>query len=94
MVGRHSDVALRRAARADGWLGVDYEIEELERLLKKLKAYRREFATQHKPFEIFAVLKQFPDLRTLERMAEPAVSMTQDHALRSTWVIRQMAPFL
>ncbi len=80
MVGGHSDVALRRAARADGWLGVDYQLEELEHLLAKLRDYRHELGTLDEPFEIFAVLKEFPDLRTLERMAELGVTMTQDYA--------------
>ncbi len=80
MVGGHSDAALRRAARADGWLGLDYEVEELERLLPKLEAYRRELGTFNKPYEIFAVSKCGPDLRTLERMAELGVTMTQDYA--------------
>ncbi len=80
MVGGHSDAALRRAARADGWLGLDYEIEELEPLLAKLETYRRELGTLDKPYEIFAVLKQGGDLRTLERMAKLGVTMTQDYA--------------
>ena len=80
MVGGHSDAALQRAARSDGWLGMDYEIDELERLLKKLEAYRVGLGTQDEPFEIFAVLKQFPDLRTLERMSAAGVTMTQDYA--------------
>ena len=80
MIGGHSDVALQRAARADGWAGVDYEIDELEHLIVKLRGYREELGTLDKPFEIFAVLKQFPDLTTLERMAKLGVTMTQDYA--------------
>jgi probable F420-dependent oxidoreductase len=80
MVGGHSDAALRRAARADGWLGVDYTLEELEPLLVKLRGYREALGVQKEPFEVFAVLKEFPDLPTLERMADLGVTMTQDYA--------------
>jgi probable F420-dependent oxidoreductase len=80
MVGGHSDVALRRAARADGWLGVDYEFDELAAIIHKLQGYRRARGTQDEPFEIFAVLKQFPDLDTLRRMSDLGVTMTQDYA--------------
>jgi len=80
MVGGHSDVALRRAARAKGWLGVDYELDELEALIAKLQAFRGELGTADEPFEIFAVLKRFPGLDTLRRMADMGVTMTQDYA--------------
>jgi alkanesulfonate monooxygenase SsuD/methylene tetrahydromethanopterin reductase-like flavin-dependent oxidoreductase (luciferase family) len=80
MVGGHSDVALRRAARFDGWLGVDYELDDLGILLRKLHEYRRELGREEEPFEVFAVLKQFPDLDTLRRMADLGVTMTQDYA--------------
>jgi probable F420-dependent oxidoreductase len=80
MVGGHSDAALRRAARADGWLGVDYEFDDLVPLVKRLKRYREEAGRTDEPFEIFAVLKRFPDLDTLRRMADMGITMTQDYA--------------
>lgn len=80
LVGGHSEVALRRAARADGWLGVDYEFDELVPILRRLGQYRSELGTASREFEIFAVLKQPPDLDTLKRMAESGVTMTQDYA--------------
>ena len=73
-------MALRRAARADGWLGIDYEFEDLAPLLDRLAELRREYGTETRPFEIFAVLKQTPDLDTLKRMADLGVTMTQDYA--------------
>ena len=80
MIGGHSEVALHRAAQADGWLGIDYEFEELVPLLHRLAELRREYGTETRPFEIFAVLKQMPDLDTLKRMADLGVTMTQDYA--------------
>jgi alkanesulfonate monooxygenase SsuD/methylene tetrahydromethanopterin reductase-like flavin-dependent oxidoreductase (luciferase family) len=80
MVGGHSDAALRRAARLDGWLGVDYEYDELVPLVRKLNDYRREGGRESEPCEVFAVLKRFPDLDGLRRLADLGVTMTQDYA--------------
>ena len=41
LIGGHSDIALRRAARNDGWIGVNYTIEELEGYLQRLDEFRR-----------------------------------------------------
>jgi probable F420-dependent oxidoreductase len=80
MVGGHSDAALRRAARSDGWLGVDYELDELVPIVRKLLELRRREDRDGEPFEVFAVLKRFPELDTLRRMADLGVTMTQDYA--------------
>jgi len=88
MIGGHSEAALRRAARHDGWLGVDYEFDDLVPVVKKLLAYRREAEDAGRAstppagaaFEIFAVLKRFPDLDGLRRLADLGVTMTQDYA--------------
>lgn len=93
LVGGHSDAALRRAARHDGWLGVDYEWDDLVPVVKKLLDYRREAASEGllaaaptaagdggRGFEVFAVLKRFPDLDGLRRLADLGVTMTQDYA--------------
>jgi len=39
-VGGHSDAALRRAARADGWVGVNYEETQVDGVLSRLAAAR------------------------------------------------------
>lgn len=80
MVGGHSDSALRRAARHDGWLGVDYTLDDLAEIVSRLQGYRRELDKHAEPFEIFAVSKGTPDLDTLRRMADLGVTMTQDYA--------------
>lgn len=80
MVGGHSDAALQRAARSDGWLGVDYELDDLVPLVRRLLDLRRREERGAEPFEVFAVLKRFPDLDTLRRMADLGVTMTQDYA--------------
>jgi probable F420-dependent oxidoreductase len=55
LVGGHSDVALRRAARiGDGWMGVYYGLDELAGYVERLDALRREYGTHERPFEIQA----------------------------------------
>src|SRR4051794_29334278 len=80
MVGGHSDAALRRAARANGWLGVDYELDELAPLIEKLNRYRKDFGTDDRPYEIFAVCKSGITADALGRMEDLGVTMTQDYA--------------
>ncbi|MBW2271338.1 MAG: TIGR03619 family F420-dependent LLM class oxidoreductase [Deltaproteobacteria bacterium] len=40
-IGGKSDVALRRAARHDGWMGMSYPMDEIETLLAKLDVERK-----------------------------------------------------
>lgn len=86
-VGGHSEAALRRAARHDGWLGVDYEWDELVPIVRRLLAYRSQAVGDGicatgaaESFEVFAVAKRFPDLDGLRRLADLGVTMTQDYA--------------
>jgi len=80
MVGGHSDAALRRAARADGWLGIDYDLDDLAPLITKLQRFRHELGTTNRPFDIFAVLKSGVDSSSLARLEDLGVTMTQDYA--------------
>jgi probable F420-dependent oxidoreductase len=80
MIGGDSDVALRRAARHDGWLGVDYHLDELPPLIEKLNGYRRRLGTEDRPFEIFAVMKEEITVDRLRRLRDIGVTMTQDYA--------------
>ena len=80
MIGGDSEAALRRAARYDGWLGVDYELEQLPPLLDKLDRYRHELGTEREPFEIFAVLKSGVTPDSVRRLEDLGVTMTQDYA--------------
>ena len=80
MIGGDSDVALRRAARHDGWLGVDYESEQLPPLIDKLDRYRHDVGREERPFDIFAVLKAGVSHDGIRRLEELGVTMTQDYA--------------
>ena len=50
-IGGHSDAALRRAAAADGWLGLQFAREELEEIVHKLDTERRVLGRADEPFE-------------------------------------------
>lgn len=56
LIGGHADVALKRAARiGDGWVHAGGDIASLKPLIDKLNAYRRDYGTDGKPFEIHAI---------------------------------------
>jgi probable F420-dependent oxidoreductase len=80
MIGGDSDPALRRAARHDGWLGVDYELDQLPPLLATLRRYRGELGRTAEPFDVFAVCKQGVTHDSVGRLEEMGVTMTQDYA--------------
>lgn len=54
LIGGHSDAALQRAARNDGWMFAGGKPGELEGLLEKLQGFRKDAGTQNAPFRIFA----------------------------------------
>jgi probable F420-dependent oxidoreductase len=62
LVGGHTEIALRRAARiGDGWMGVYYGTEELKAMVARLDGYRAEYGTQDRPFEVqAAIVDQLP----------------------------------
>lgn len=64
-VGGKSDAALRRAARHDGWLGMNYSLDEISVLLAKLQTERQRVlqdrGDQGRPFETLVVANAMPD---------------------------------
>jgi probable F420-dependent oxidoreductase len=50
-IGGHSDVALRRAAAADGWLGLQFPRDELEAIMSTLDNERRALGRADEAFE-------------------------------------------
>lgn len=53
LIGGHSDAALKRAAKHDGWLCAGGSFEQTQPLLEKLAGYRAELGTADKPYRIF-----------------------------------------
>ncbi len=62
LVGGASDVALRRAARADGWIGVNYTESDLVPILARLRAARELLDNADRPFQV--VVSRPPDCDT------------------------------
>ncbi|ANI79790.1 MULTISPECIES: LLM class flavin-dependent oxidoreductase [Sphingobium] len=54
LIGGHSDAALKRAARNDGWMYAGGGLELLLPMLEKLAAYRAERGRADAPYRIFA----------------------------------------
>lgn len=53
LIGGHTDVALRRAARNDGWMCAGADMEELNGFIAKITEMRRELGTENQPYKIF-----------------------------------------
>ncbi|AGH50374.1 MULTISPECIES: LLM class flavin-dependent oxidoreductase [Sphingomonas] len=70
LIGGHSDAALKRAARHDGWLCAGGSYEQTLPLLDKLAAYRAELGTAGRPYRIFTTamggMLGLDDVRKLE----------------------------
>jgi probable F420-dependent oxidoreductase len=69
-VGGESPVALRRAARADGWIGIYYTMEAAEDVLGRLRAARDQAGTLERPFCAMLSPLTAPDKDTCARLAE------------------------
>lgn len=80
-VGGDSDVALRRAARNDGWLGMYYTPEQLIEHCHTLDRLREDAGTAGRPFEIIASPLAPPSAGLLEDLEGAGV----DTILTSAW---------
>lgn len=75
-VGGKSDAAMRRAIRNDGWLGMDYDMEEIERLVPRLRDLRAEAGDARTDFEVFVIAHAAPSAELFERLAALGVTST------------------
>ncbi len=73
-IGGESAPALRRAASQDGWIGTQYNLDEMEEKIKKLNKARNELGEQNKDFEIFVGLKDEPSKDAFKRMEDMGVT--------------------
>jgi probable F420-dependent oxidoreductase len=74
LVGGISDVALRRAARADGWIGVNFTLEVLLPILERLDGARRAAGTADRAFSVTVSRPPECDRDTVRRLAEAGVT--------------------
>ena len=75
-VGGKSDAALRRAVRQDGWLGMNYDLPEVERLLVRLGELRQEAGDERDDFEVFVIPNAVPSKQLLDDLAGMGVTST------------------
>lgn len=74
-VGGHSPAALRRAALyGDGWIGVDYKLDEAEEVVERLKESLARAKRGDEPFEIILALWAHVDAELCQRFAELGVT--------------------
>ena len=92
LVGGHSDIALRRAARiGDGWMGVYYDTEALKEIVRRLQGFRQEYGTADRPFEIQAsIVDRMPTPDVCAELADEGVTCI----ITSAWMMQglQFAP--
>lgn len=55
LIGGHSEAALKRAARNDGWMHAGGDQTKLEEYLARLAALRREYGRERAPFETHVI---------------------------------------
>ena len=82
LIGGHSEVALRRAARlGDGWTSAGSSWEELARLLRRLGELRREYGTDRRPYQIHAGAPDLNKVDAFRRLED----MGATHGVASVW---------
>jgi alkanesulfonate monooxygenase SsuD/methylene tetrahydromethanopterin reductase-like flavin-dependent oxidoreductase (luciferase family) len=56
LIGGHSDAAMRRAARlSDGWMHAGGDQGDLETMIKRIHAMRRDCGRDKEPFEVHVI---------------------------------------
>jgi probable F420-dependent oxidoreductase len=81
LIGGRSPAAYRRAARFDGWIGAQYQADDLPEIVAALKAERAALGKAGEPFEIQTNLYDY-SADTMKRVEEMGV--TQIHT--SAWL--------
>jgi probable F420-dependent oxidoreductase len=74
LVGGHAPAALRRAARADGWMHGGGDPEDLPGLLDKLAAIRQAEGTADQPFEVHVISLDAYSVDGVHRLEERGVT--------------------
>lgn len=74
LVGGHAEPALRRAARADGWLHGGGDPADLPGLLDRLGRLREEEGTADQPFEVHVISADAYSIDGVRRLEEQGVT--------------------
>jgi probable F420-dependent oxidoreductase len=73
-VGGHSEAALRRAARHDGWLGVNYDEADIGPILERLHALRADAPRSATPFSVTLSTNAPLDVELCRRLSGQGVT--------------------
>lgn len=74
LVGGHSDAALRRAARLDGWMHGGGDPADLPALLDRLATFRKAAGREGGPFEVHAISADAYDPDGVRRLEDQGVT--------------------
>jgi alkanesulfonate monooxygenase SsuD/methylene tetrahydromethanopterin reductase-like flavin-dependent oxidoreductase (luciferase family) len=75
-VGGASEVALKRAARNDGYIGAGTLPQDVAPLLKRLEELRREYGRDHLPFEAMLGISAEPSLDLFKQLQDDGLEST------------------
>ena len=75
-VGGKSDAALRRAIRQDGWLGMNYDLDEVHERLETLATMRSEAGDRRDDFEVFVIPNAMPSPELYADLEKRGVTST------------------
>lgn len=53
LIGGHTDIALKRAARADGWMCAGLDIDQLAAHITRINEFRDEYGTASRTYSVF-----------------------------------------
>lgn len=73
-VGGHSEAAIRRAAGCDGWMGLDFGLDDVPPVIERLRSARREAGRDAASFEIILALRGALDAGSLARLESMGVT--------------------
>ena len=74
-IGGHSPAAIKRATElADGWIGVDYKVDEAEELVRTIRRKLQSLGRDGKPFEMILALWTHLDRDLCNRFADLGVT--------------------
>jgi probable F420-dependent oxidoreductase len=74
LVGGHSGAAIRRAARNDGWLGINYDVDQVGPLLERLSAARTVEGRHGGQFRTVVAFNAPPSLDDLRRLGDAGLT--------------------
>jgi alkanesulfonate monooxygenase SsuD/methylene tetrahydromethanopterin reductase-like flavin-dependent oxidoreductase (luciferase family) len=75
LIGGTASAALKRAAKlCDGFVSPNVKSPEIEKLIKEINGYRKEFGTDNKPFEMISVATDIYDLDGHKRLRDMGVT--------------------